>query len=109
MNYILTNHAEERINQRKIPMSFVDKTLNNPDQKIISNDGSIKLRKNFGTQTTTAIIKTNDKHQSVVLSFWVDPPIIGSMDYKNSEDFRKMKKAGNIKKLFLIMKRQIGF
>lgn len=109
MRYIITNHADERIQQRKIPPSYVDKTLNNPDQKIPTGDGTIRYKKKFGTYTTTAVVKMNEKYENVVVSFWIDPPTFGSMDHKKQEGYKEMKKAGSWKKIFLTVKRQIGF
>jgi hypothetical protein len=109
MRYIITNHADERIQQRKIPPSYVDKTLNSPDQKITSDDGTTKYRKRFGIYTTTAVVKMNDNYENVVISFWIDPPTFGSMDHKKQENYKNMKKAGSLKRILITMKRQIGF
>lgn len=108
-NYIWTNHASERIRERKVPQSFIYQTLNSPDEKINSQDGSIKLHKKFGIQKTTAIIKVNEKNENVILSFWVDPPNLGTEDYKKRNHYNQMKKAGITKKILLTIKRQLGF
>ncbi len=38
MNYVLSNHAAEKIKRRKIPIDFIDSVLNDP-QQILENDG----------------------------------------------------------------------
>lgn len=107
-NFIWTKHALQRLSDRKIPKSFADKTLESPDEAVPGEDGTIKIKKRLETQTATAIIKVNERNESIVLSFWLNPPNPGTKDFKYKEMRKEMKKASFIKKFWLTLRNQIG-
>ncbi|EKD86370.1 MAG: hypothetical protein ACD_37C00327G0002 [uncultured bacterium] len=107
-NFIWTKHALQRLNDRKIPKSFADKTLESPDETTSNEDGTMKIKKRMETQTATAIIKLNEKNESIVLSFWLNPPNPGTDDFRYKEMRKEMKKASFAKKLWLTLRNQIG-
>ena len=107
-SFIWTNHAKQRLNDRKIPLSFADKTLNSPDETIDNSDGTIRLRRKLEKQTATGIIKINDRGESIVLSFWLDPPNPETRDFKGKQRYKEMKKASLFRKFWLTLLNQIG-
>lgn len=54
---IWTNHAIQRMKDRKLPKSWAEETVSHPDQKSQGKDGGIEYRKHFGHQTVTVIVK----------------------------------------------------
>lgn len=107
-NFIWTKHALQRLSDRKIPKSFADKTLESPDETTLNEDGTMKIKKRLETQTATAIIKLNEKNESIVLSFWLNPPNPGTNDFRYKEMRKEMKKASFIKKFWLTLLNQVG-
>lgn len=105
---IWTTHARERNSQRLISEDWITKTLNDPDESIQSSDQTIKHKKRFDHQTVTVITKFTDKGDSLILSSWINPPIPGSSDFKNQQRSNEMKKASNLKKIWLTVLHQIG-
>ena len=73
-DYIWTNHALERLKDRKIPKDQVLQALYNFDHKYVNQDGSIELRKKISTQTVAAIIKENEIGEKIIVSCWINPP-----------------------------------
>lgn len=106
--FIWTKHAIQRLSDRKIPKSFADITLQNPDELTEKPDGSFKFRKRVGSQTAVAILKLNENREYVVLSFWVNPPNPGTNDYRFKEMRKEIKKASFMKKFLLTLKNQLG-
>lgn len=107
-SFIWTNHALQRLGERKIPTSIANNALTSPDERLENEDGTIKLRKKLEKQSATAIIKINDRGESVVLSFWLDPPNPGTKDFKNKQRYSEMKKASFVKKFWLTLLNQLG-
>lgn len=107
-NFIWTNHALQRLKDRKITESFASNTLESPDESFENTDGTIKLRKKLENQTATAIIKTNDKGDNIILSFWLDPPNPGTRDFKGKQRYKEMKKASFLRKFWLTLLNQVG-
>ena len=107
MAFIWTNHATERLNERKIDKSFADQTLYSPDN--IRQEGeSFKYLKKFDKQTATAIVKKNDQGENIVVSFWLDPPNVGTKDFKSNQRWNDSAKASPIKKFFFTLLNQLG-
>lgn len=76
---IFTNHALERMNDRKIAKNLALQTFSSPDA--VHNGkktGTKEFRKKFDKSTLTLIALQNDKNEWVVLSCWIDPPIFGT-------------------------------
>jgi hypothetical protein len=105
---IWTNHALERLTDRKIPQSQVYQTISSPDSKTNSSDGSVELSKQYGHQKVHAIVKENAQGELIVLSCWINPPNYGSEDFKKEKFSKENKKASGFKKFWLVFKNQMG-
>lgn len=117
---VFTNHAIERMKDRKISGDLAWQTVRAPDR---TNPGKEKYTtefiKRFNTYTITAIGKKNDIGEWVVLSVWIDPPMSGTLDHHKKERYqqklekirrldKKIDKASFWGKLWLTFRKQIG-
>lgn len=105
---IWTNHAKERNKERQISQKWVEETVINPDKTIKNEAGKLELKKEFGNFTVTVITTTSTEGKYLILSSWINPPIPGTIDYKNRSYFKKLRKAGNLKKFWLTFIHQFG-
>lgn len=108
MTIIWTNHAKKRISDRKISKNQVIQTINSPDSKINNEDGSIEVTREYGNQKIHVVVKENEKSEFIVLSCWINPPNHGSVDFKNKQYYKKLKKASGIKKFWYTFLKQVG-
>lgn len=107
---VWTNHALERLHQRKLPQEIAFLAYQSPDQRIPGKKaGMIELQKQYGQSLITLIVNQNERHEWIVVSAWIDPPLPGTMDYKKKQDWKAYKKAGFWGKLWLTFKKQLGF
>jgi hypothetical protein len=106
---IWTNHASQRLKERKISENIILKTINSPDSKIINTDSSIEVSKQYGEQKAHAVYKKNDNQEFIVLSCWVNPPNYGSTDFHKKKYYKKLKKASGVKKFLYTLLNQLGF
>lgn len=106
---IWTNHANQRLKDRKITSSQVTQTINSPDSKIKNNDGSVELSREFGQQKVHAVVKENENGELILLSCWINPPNTGSMDHKKNNYYKNVKKSKGIKKFWYTLLNQLGF
>jgi hypothetical protein len=107
---IWTDHALERIYQRKLPQETAFLAYSSPDKRIPGkNPGSTELQKQYGKHLITLIIKPNDKGEQVVISAWIDPPLPGTNDFRKQEYRKNMKGASFWKRVWLTVKNQMGF
>jgi len=104
---VWTNHVIDRAKERKIPTDWITQTINNPDKNFQEN-GSIKFEKLFGNQTITAVVKKNELGEDVIISCWIEPPNPGTQDFKEKSRYKEKQKAGNLKKIWLVLLEQIG-
>lgn len=104
---IWTNHALARLNARKIHKDSVIQAIISPD-RTKENNGATEYQKRFDNQTVAAIVKENEKGESIILSCWVDPPNPGTRDFKRKTRRNQMQNAGVLKKLWLTFLEQIG-
>jgi hypothetical protein len=71
MGVIFTNHALERLYQRKIAQSDAWYTFKRSDRQLKGKiSGSWKFSKSYGPQTIEVIAKQNEQEQWVILSCW---------------------------------------
>lgn len=106
---IWTNHALERLHQRKLPQHIAFLAFQQPDAKIEGkNPGTIELQKKYGNALITLIIRQTEEREWLILSAWIDPPMFGTADHKKKEDWKKFKKSGFWGKLWYTIKRQVG-
>lgn len=92
---IWTNHALERLGARGLTQELARQAFQNPDY---SGKGKQKdsweYRKKFGDSQVTVIAKQNEKHEWIILSCWIDPPLPGYFDDRKKKAYQKYKKAG---------------
>lgn len=109
-NAIWTNHALERIKQRKLSIESASQTLWSPDVSLQGKQsGTMEYQKKIGELTVTVIATQNEKREWVIVSCWIDPPLPGSIDVKKKEDWKRYKKASTLGKFFIELKKQFGF
>lgn len=108
MNVIWTNHALQRIKDRKIPQNWVLLSISAFDKEVLNSDGTIEYQKKFEDKTVAAIVKVNERGEGIVVSAWMNPPAIGTKDYKRKQRYYQMQKASPIKKLWLAFLDQMG-
>lgn len=107
---IWTNHALERLLQRGIIQENALKTFRIPDKSFPGKvEGSYEYVKRFGEKQVTLIGRQNENKQWIIVSAWVDPPLLGSEDDKKQKEYKAYKKASGWKKLLLLVKRQLGW
>ena len=107
-DFIWTKHVLARMSDRKISQNSVRQVLNSPDRKTNTTDGAMEYIKKIGNQTTTAIVKRNEKGEDIVLSVWIDPPNPGTQDEKKRSRYNQMRKASSFKKFWLTLLNQLG-
>lgn len=107
VDYIWTNHAFDRLNERKIPLAYLEKTVADPDKTIRRKD-SIEVQKRIDERTVTALIKQNERGQNIIVSCWVNPPFPGTKDYRKKLRYKQMQSASGFKKYLLHVLYQLG-
>jgi hypothetical protein len=108
-NIVWTKHAEERNKQRQITQGWIEATINNPDNFSEIEGGKIKCIKNFEKHTVTVITTKSDSGKYLILSAWVNPPILGTSDYKKENYNKNIKKVTGVKKIWITLLNQLGF
>lgn len=107
---IFTNHALQRMNERKLSQDMAMETFRNPDRKYPAKEpNTLEFHKRFENQNVTVIAKPNDRGEWIVLSSWIDPPNPGTIDFKEKLRYKKYQKAGFWGKLWLNITHQFGF
>jgi hypothetical protein len=108
-NLIFTNHALERISDRKMNKNMILQAFSSPDSK---NKGkkpdTTEFIKHTGSSTITLIAKQNEKNEWIALSAWIDPPYPGTKDYKEKKRYNAYQHAGFWGKIWLTIKSQLG-
>lgn len=88
MGLIFTNHAIQRLYQRKIAQSDAWYTFQHADKRLPgSSPGAFKFFKNYGKQRIEVIAKQNEKGEWVILSCWSKFVGTGKPIFKESESF----------------------
>ena len=108
MTYIWTNHARDRLRERKISQQFIDQTLSHPDRTETKKSGSTEFSKKIDDRTYAVLIKGNDRGEHIIVSAWVDPPFPGTKDAKKRSRYWEMQKASFGKKIWLTIIDQLG-
>lgn len=107
-DFIWTNHAKERNKERQITEKWIEQTVNSPDETKALENGKTEYKKRFGNQTVAVVTTKSREGKYLVLSTWINPPNLGTYDFKKNEYLKKIKKAGNLKKLWLTFLHQAG-
>lgn len=108
MDIIFTNHAKERLDNRKITKDQIYKTISSPDSKVVNSDNSMELAREFGSQKVHVVLKENENGEKIILSCWINPPNQGSVDHNKKEHNKKMKQSSGLKKLWHTLINQIS-
>lgn len=91
---IWTNHALERLEQRKLSQEMAWSAFQYPDNSVEGKQpGSIEYRKRYGRHLITVIAKQNEKSEWIILSCWVDPPMFGTEDYQKRQDYLQERRS----------------
>lgn len=107
---IWTNHAQERLINRRVPQSMAIQAFQSPDTTFAGkNPGTTQFEKKFGNSTVTLIAKQNERREWIILSGWIDPPLPGTEDARKKEAWKKYKKAGFWGKVWYVVKQQLGW
>lgn len=106
---IFTNHALERMRERRITNQDIWETYNFPDFQAEKKNDSVERSKKFGKREISIIFKHNEKNEVVIVSCWMDPPLPGSPDAREKQWWQRYKKAGFWGKLWLTLLKQITF
>lgn len=106
---IWTNHALERLSQRGLPQDLAWQAYRYPDdiQKDTYRNSTTYLKKHE-KYLISLIIKENEKKELIVVSAWIDPPMIGTEDHKKKERYKQYKKASFLGKVWHVVKSQLG-
>ena len=109
-NLVWTNHALERLAERQFSRTKALEAFIHPNEiKAGKQPGTEEYRKRMGNQTVTLIVATNDRGEKVVISCWINPPVYGTRDYYQKQKYREYQNASPLKKIWLIIKEQLGF
>lgn len=104
-NVVWTNHALDRLSERRFSQEMALNTFNHPDKSLPGKQaGTKEYKKRFGKSWVTVIAVQNERGEWVILSCWIDPPFPGTADAKKREAFIRYRKAGFWKKLLLEFK-----
>lgn len=107
---IWTNHAIERLTQRGLSQKLAWEAFKYPDKTLPGKkEETIEYQKKLNSSLITIIAKQDEKKNWLILSAWIDPPLVGSIDWKKSQDYKKYQKASFWGKFFITLKRQLGF
>lgn len=110
---IWTDHAIERLCERKMPQEVAALALSKPDRgEKGKNPGTMVYIKDYVKNgrdyIIQVIVKKNKKGELIVISTWVDPPFAGSVDIRKQKDWRAYKRAGFWGKVWYVLKKQLG-
>lgn len=106
---IWTNHALDRLHQRKLPQHLAFTAFSSPDARHRGKQpGTTELQKQYQNSTITLIVKQNERREWIILSAWIDPPLPGTLDHKKKEAWKKSRKAGFWGRLWYELKKQLG-
>lgn len=106
---IWTNHANERIGERGVSKEDVIETFRKPDRTITDEkNGATEYQKRFGKLRITVIAKQNERKEWLILSAWADPPLTGTIDARQKEEWKKYQNASFWGKIYLTLKKQLG-
>lgn len=109
-NFIWTNHALQRLKERQFNQEQAKLAFSQPDRiKPGKKSNTWEYIKQFGKQTVTLIVTNNHQSEKIVISAWIDPPHFGTKDYQQKQRYREYHRSSGLKKIWLIIKEQLGF
>lgn len=98
--YIWTDHALQRLKERKIAETLLIKTLTWPDKRIRRENHAIEFQKKIDARTVAVIVKKNVRGENVIVSCWTNPPFPGTKDFRLRNRYIKIRKETGLKKLW---------
>ena len=104
---IWTNHALDRLKERGLTQDIAAYVFNNPDKSISKNNSTTRYQKKIDKSLITIVAKQNEKSEWIILSTWADPPLPGSNDARQRDNYRKYQKAPVWKKILITAFSQI--
>lgn len=109
-NFIWTKHALQRLKERQFDQHEAASVLDCPDKiKPGKKNNTYEYIKKLGNKTVTLIVAANERGEKIVVSAWINPPLPGTKDYRQRERYLKYYRSGPLKKIWLIVKEQLGF
>jgi len=105
---ILTLHAQKQIRARGLSLDDVYETFKNSTIRKKGEFGGFEFQKEFKDYKITVVAIQNSKNEWVVKSAWRNPPLPGTADARQKENWQKMNKAGFLGKIYLTVKLQLG-
>lgn len=106
---IWTNHALSRLSERGLTQDIAAHTFNSPEKTTNGREaGTYQYHRRFDRSLVTVVARQNEKSEWIVLSCWADPPIKGSGDYERKIANRAYHSSSGWRKLWIILKRQLG-
>lgn len=107
---IWTNHVIAKMRDRGLSQDTAWVTFKHPDRTFLGKKPhTSEFQKQFDRACVTVIATQNDKKEWVVISAWIDPPLPGSRDYKEQQEYAAYQKASGLMKIVLTIKKQLGF
>lgn len=107
-NLIWTNHALQRLEERKLSQEIAWTAFRYPDKVMKGRlSGSYEYQKRYQHSLITLIAKQNDRSQWVVLSAWIDPPLQGTWDAKKKAYWKEYQRAGFFGKWWVVFKQAL--
>lgn len=106
---IWTNHALDRLAERKLDQQLAWSAWKYPDEKVPGKiPGTTEFRKRVKTSLITMIMNKNEQGEWIVVSCWIDPPLPGTKDERKQRDWQRYQKATGLLKWYLSFKRALG-
>jgi hypothetical protein len=106
---IFTHHALLRLKERKLNQKLVEQSILHPTSHTPGKEAnSIEYVYKWEHRTITTVVKPTREGDLLVVSTWLDPPFMGTKDYKKQEYYRSYKKASFWGKVWLEFKKIIG-
>ncbi len=89
---IWTNHALQRLEERKIPQEWAWRAFKFPDSiQKGKRANTVEHIKKYNSLEVTLIATKNEKKEWIIISCWVDPPLAGSIDIKKKQEYLRRK------------------
>lgn len=105
---IFTNHALDRLDDRKIPQKLVLLAFNHPDHsRQLDSHGTMEYSKSINNHLVSVVAKKNNAGEWIIISCWAEPPFAGSSDIAKKQRYQAYLRAGFFGKLWFHVKRQL--
>ncbi len=107
-NLILTNHTLQRVEERGLTRELAWETFNHADESRKTREGKTQFIKYFNGFKTGLIVNQNMKNEWIVISFWRDPAVPGTLDERKHHRWQEYRNAGFWGKVWIVFKQQLG-